>query len=152
MSHTFVFRPFSVFFIVFLAVSEPLAADPPDGKARGQKPHEPSVYLAARGEAQFAVGASGSVTLSAGISFGEARELAVEHGMTGTKPLPPGIRKNLARGKPMPPGIAKTRMPGPFESHLPHHDGYEWRQAGTDLLLVAVGTLIIADILEHVFD
>ena len=82
----------------------------------------------------------------------EAHRWAKEYGLSGQKPLPPGIRKNLARGKPMPPGIAKTRMPGPFESHLPHHDGYEWRQAGTDLLLVAVGTLIIADILEHVFD
>ena len=93
-----------------------------------------------------------SATITAGISFGEVRKLAVDNGLTGYKPLPPGIRKNLARGKPMPPGIAKTRMPGSFISQLPRHDGYEWQQAGSDLVLVAIGTLIIADVLEQVFD
>ncbi|MFC1689811.1 anti-virulence regulator CigR family protein [Pseudomonadota bacterium] len=93
-----------------------------------------------------------SVTVTAGISFGDARKLAVDNGLTGYKPLPPGIRKNLARGKPMPPGIAKTRMPGAFIRQLPHHDGYEWQQAGSDLVLVAIGSLIIADVLERVFD
>ena len=93
-----------------------------------------------------------STTITAGISFGEVRKLAVDNGLTGFKPLPPGIRKNLARGKPMPPGIAKTRMPGSFVNQLPHHDGYEWQQAGSDLVLVAIGTMIIADVLEKVFD
>ena len=93
-----------------------------------------------------------SATISAGISFSAARKLAVDNGLTGYKPLPPGIRKNLARGKPMPPGIAKTRMPGSFVNQLPHHDGYEWQQAGSDLVLVAIGTMIIADVLEKVFD
>lgn len=93
-----------------------------------------------------------SATISAGISVGDARMLASEHGMTGTKPLPPGIKKNMARGKPMPPGIQKTRMPQSFIDELPRHDGYEWRQAGADLVLVASGSLIISDILEGVFD
>ena len=49
-----------------------------------------------------------SVTLStAGISISTARGYAVQAGATGYGSLPPGIRKNLARGKPMPPGIAK---------------------------------------------
>jgi Ni/Co efflux regulator RcnB len=43
-------------------------------------------------------------------------------------------------------------MPNSFINQLPHHDGYEWRQVGNDLLLVAIGSLIIADVLEHVFD
>jgi hypothetical protein len=111
-------------------LSAPLLADKPDKK----------------GASSF------SATVTAGISFGEARRLAVDSGLTGYKPLPPGIRKNMARGKPMPPGIAKTRMPGSFVGQLPHHDGYEWRQAGTDLVLIAIGTLIIADVLERVFD
>ena len=68
------------------------------------------------------------------------------------KPLPPGIRKNMARGKPMPPGIAKTRLPDPFIGALPRHPGYEWQQAGADLVLVASGSLVISDILEGVFD
>jgi Ni/Co efflux regulator RcnB len=90
--------------------------------------------------------------ISAGISFGDARQVAERHGMTGAKPLPPGIRKNLARGKPLPPGIARQHMPAAFTSDLPRHDGYEWRQAGGDLVLVASGTLVIEDILSGVFD
>ncbi len=93
-----------------------------------------------------------SVSVSAGISFGDARRLAVDQGLTGMKPLPPGIRKNLARGKPMPPGIAKTRMPNSFINQLPRHQGYQWQQAGSDLVLVVAGSLVISDVLEGVFN
>ena len=93
-----------------------------------------------------------SATITAGISFGDARRLATDYKLTGSKPLPPGIRKNMARGKSMPPGIAKTRMPDTFISQLPHHEGHEWLHIGADLVLVVAGTLIISDILEGVFD
>jgi hypothetical protein len=96
--------------------------------------------------------ASVSGVISAGISIGDARLLADQHGLSGSKPLPPGIQKNLARGKPMPPGIAKTRLPDSFLDGLPRHPGYEWQQAGADLVLVASGSLVITDILEGVFD
>jgi len=89
---------------------------------------------------------------SAGISISTARGYAVEYGMTGYSSLPPGIRKNLARGKPLPPGIAKKMAPGPMLAHLPVHPGYEWRIAGSDLILVAIGTAIVADVLFDVFD
>lgn len=64
--------------------------------------------------------------------------------------LPPGIRKNLARGKPLPPGIARkldSRLPG----RLPHYDGYEWQRAGTDLLLV-IATGVIQEVQHDVLD
>ena len=93
-----------------------------------------------------------SATVTAGISFGDARQLATHYKLTGSKPLPPGISKNLARGKPLPPGIAKTRMPDSFIRNLPEHEGHIWRQAGIDLVLVVAGSLIISDILEGVFD
>ena len=93
-----------------------------------------------------------AVVINAGITVGDARELARSHNLVGGKPLPPGIRKKLARGKPLPPGIAKTRFPDDFYGQLPQHAGYEWQQAGVDLVLVAEGTLIIADILQDVFD
>jgi hypothetical protein len=133
-------------------LSEPLLADKPDKKGASAKQKNESVSGTVSGELSYSGDSSFSVTVTAGISFGEARRLAVDSGLTGYKPLPPGIRKNMARGKPMPPGIAKTRMPGSFVGQLPHHDGYEWRQAGTDLVLIAIGTLIIADVLERVFD
>lgn len=122
-----------------LCCAFPLAADPPAGKpGKGNKP--------AKGDSSVAV------AISAGIEFEVARRLAAEHGLVGGKPLPPGIRKNLAAGKPLPPGIARTRLPDGFIGALPEHPGYEWQRLGTDLVLVAVGTLIIAEILENVFD
>lgn len=87
-----------------------------------------------------------------GISVREARELAVEFGATGYKPLPPGIRKNLARGKPMPPGIQKTRMPDGFIERLPRYEGYRWEAAGADLLMIEAASGLVADVLSDVFD
>ncbi|WP_347929771.1 anti-virulence regulator CigR family protein [Pseudomonas helvetica] len=65
--------------------------------------------------------------------------------------LPPGIQKNLARGKPLPPGIAK-KLDGRLIGRLPHYDGYEWQQAGTDLILVAITTGIIYEVLNGALD
>ncbi|MCY1278196.1 hypothetical protein D3C80_799510 [compost metagenome] len=65
--------------------------------------------------------------------------------------LPPGIQKNLARGKPLPPGIAK-KLDGRLVSRLPHYDGYDWVRAGTNLILVAVATGIIYEVLHDVMD
>lgn len=94
-----------------------------------------------------------SVTLStAGITVSTARSYAVQAGATGYGSLPPGIRKNLARGKPLPPGIAKKMVPGPMLARLPVHPGYEWRVAGSDLILVAIATAVVADVLTGVFN
>ncbi|WP_460135214.1 anti-virulence regulator CigR family protein [Pseudomonas sp. S1_E04] len=65
--------------------------------------------------------------------------------------LPPGIQKNLARGKPLPPGIAK-KLDARLLNRLPHYDGYEWQQAGTDLILVALATGLIYEVLNGAFD
>lgn len=65
--------------------------------------------------------------------------------------LPPGITKNLARGKPLPPGIAKN-FDGRVASQLPRYDGYEWKQAGTDVILVAIATGIVYEVLRNVLD
>ncbi|TDF80807.1 anti-virulence regulator CigR family protein [Pseudomonas sp. H9] len=65
--------------------------------------------------------------------------------------LPPGIQKNLARGKPLPPGIAK-KLDGRLIGHLPRYDGYEWQQVGTDLILVAIATGIIYEVLSGALD
>lgn len=65
--------------------------------------------------------------------------------------LPPGIQKNLARGKPLPPGIAK-KIDNRLLGHLPRYDGYEWKQLGRDVILVAIATGIVYEILENVLD
>ena len=65
--------------------------------------------------------------------------------------LPPGIQKNLARGKPLPPGIAK-KLDSRLLGRLPHYDGYEWQQAGADLILVAIASGIIYEVLNGALD
>ncbi|WP_347900980.1 anti-virulence regulator CigR family protein [Pseudomonas purpurea] len=65
--------------------------------------------------------------------------------------LPPGIQKNLARGKPLPPGIAK-KLDSRLVGRLPHYDGYEWQQVGTDLILVALATGLVYEVLNGAFD
>ncbi|WP_062381541.1 anti-virulence regulator CigR family protein [Pseudomonas abietaniphila] len=65
--------------------------------------------------------------------------------------LPPGIQKNLARGKPLPPGIAK-KLDGRLLGQLPRYEGYEWQQAGTDLILVALATGLIYEVLNGAFE
>ena len=136
MSRNYPIRTLIAFFIATLLFAAPVQA----GKNKGKSGFDVDVDVGL------------SATITAGISFGDARKLATDYQLTGSKPLPPGIRKNMARGKPMPPGIAKTRMPDTFISQLPHHDGHEWLHIGADLVLVVAGTLIISDILEGVFD
>lgn len=65
--------------------------------------------------------------------------------------LPPGIAKNLARGKPLPPGIAKRYLPPGLLGRLPPRPGYEWVAVGRDIVLIAIATGIVVDILSDVF-
>ena len=88
----------------------------------------------------------------AGISARDARKWKKQYKVGGYKPLPPGIRKNLARGKPVPPGIAMTRLPDGYVRHLPRYEGYEWRGYGTDLVLVHVLSNKIADVILDALD
>ena len=70
------------------------------------------------------------------------------------KPLPPGIAKNLTRGKSLPPGIAKQQLPNELIQRLPPvRAGYERVIVDGRLLLVAVATQVIADVLsDAIFD
>lgn len=129
---------------------EPALASPPPGKGNrhGNQGH------GNQSESQESSDVSVSVSLStAGITVSAARGIAVDVGYQqgSYKPLPPGIRKNLARGKPLPPGIAKQSAPAPMIARLPKHPGYEWQVCGTDLVLVAIGSAIVADVLMDVF-
>ncbi|MFC3337311.1 anti-virulence regulator CigR family protein [Paracandidimonas soli] len=90
--------------------------------------------------------------LYAGITAVLARRYAIDLGLGGYSALPPGIRRNLARGKPLPPGIAKKMAPASLLGRLPRYPGYEWRIAGSDLILISLATALVADILYDVFD
>jgi hypothetical protein len=72
-------------------------------------------------------------------------------GKKGSKSLPPGIAKNLARGKPLPPGIAKRALPGELLVKLPPvADGYERIIVAGKILLVEIATQVVHDILVDV--
>jgi len=66
------------------------------------------------------------------------------------KPLPPGIRKKLARGGSMPPGIAKQALPDGLHRQLPPRDGYNYEVVGTDVVLIETATEVIVDVLSDV--
>jgi len=91
------------------------------------------------------------VIASSGVSVVQARQLAQQYQISGGRQLPPGIRKQLARGNPLPPGIAKKVTQPDFLAALPQHPGHEWQICGADLVLVAVATAVIADVLFDVF-
>ncbi|XKE43867.1 anti-virulence regulator CigR family protein [Halomonas organivorans] len=65
--------------------------------------------------------------------------------------LPPGIRMNLARGKALPPGIAR-RLDADILRDLPHHEGYEWRRVGWDVVLVDATHDIIHAVIRDVLN
>jgi hypothetical protein len=130
-------------------ISSPVLGDPPHGKGKGKNRHVDEAPVATVPIAASASTGVGPVRIN--VSFDQARRYAMDTGAHGYQPLPPGIRKNLARGKPLPPGIAKKYAPAPMVSRLPVHPGHEWRVVGTDLVLVAVATAVVVDILLDVF-
>jgi len=78
------------------------------------------------------------------------RSFYAERPPSGVKALPPGTRKNLARGKPLPPGIAKQVAPSELLAALSLPRGYEVVEVGLDVFVVEVATSIIHDILTDV--
>jgi len=86
-----------------------------------------------------------------GIGADVARAQAAELGFTGYAPLPEALRDSLLRGNTMPMDVIARLAPHTLVDKLPRHDGFEWRIAGTDLLLVGMGTPVIAAVLPDVF-
>lgn len=69
-------------------------------------------------------------------------------GRKGSKSLPPGIAKNLARGKSLPPGIAKQVLPGALVRELPPvRNGFERVVLDGKVLLVEIATQVVHDVL-----
>jgi hypothetical protein len=66
------------------------------------------------------------------------------------KPLPPGIAKKVARGGTLPPGIAKRYLPNDLLVQLPPRPGCQWVIVDNDVVLIAVATGLIVDILADI--
>jgi hypothetical protein len=67
------------------------------------------------------------------------------------QPLPPDVRRNLVRGRPLPPGLAWREVPPPMLARLPVYPGYRWEVCGSDLVLVAIASGLVSDVLINVF-
>jgi len=89
------------------------------------------------------------VTLSADMRT-QIQDYYTAHPVADAQSLPPGIRRNLARGKPLPPGIAKKVAPPELASRVPLRHGYELVEVGLDVFLVEVATNVIHDVLMDV--
>lgn len=129
-------------------VATPAQSAPPEGKG---KPDKETKHSNQQGNKQGNKSAGDAEIVSLGISATQARQIATDYRCTGYASLPPGIRKNLARGKPLPPGIAKKQVPSACLQHLPVRPGHEWIIAGNDLVLVAISTGLVVDLLNEVF-
>lgn len=64
--------------------------------------------------------------------------------------LPPGVARKYARGKRLPPGIAKQALPPDLERRLPVQAGHQYIVVDSDVLLIAVSTGIVVDILMDI--
>lgn len=136
-----------------LCLALPALANPPEGRGHGhgKGKHEERDDRSGGTDVSLRGDAGGLVSVN--ISVGDARLWVRESGVRERyADLPPGIRKNLARGKPLPPGIAKRLPPPALQQRLPHYPGYEWQVCGKDLVLVAVTSLVVAAVLQSVFD
>ncbi|WP_443698691.1 anti-virulence regulator CigR family protein [Pseudomonas sp.] len=84
--------------------------------------------------------------------FGPVRQIIRDnHGQFGRgAPPPPDMR--LVRGRPMPHGYYGERLDNRALARLPYYEGYEWCRSGPDVVLIAVGTGIVYEILEGVLN
>jgi Ni/Co efflux regulator RcnB len=83
--------------------------------------------------------------------FGPVRNTIAQHRESFGRgnPLPPNI--HVERGRPLPRGYGRPLDAGALQ-HLPHYDGYQWRRLGSDVVLVAVGTGLVYEILSGVLN
>jgi Ni/Co efflux regulator RcnB len=83
--------------------------------------------------------------------FGDVRRTISEHRevIGRGEPLPPNI--HIVRGHPLPRGYGR-RLDDRSLQYLPHYDGYEWRRLGPDIVLIAIGSGIVYEILDGVLN
>lgn len=124
--------------ISFASLFLALVAVAPASAQVGNSPPGQGVGAGAQGQAYFSVEAQVIIR-----SYFQKNPLTPDA-------LPPGIRKQLAKGKPLPPGIAKKALPAPLTKRLPPVSGYQSFLVGPDVLLVEVASGVVVDIMKGV--
>ena len=136
------------FFISLAVITSFAIANPPEGKGKQGKE---KTYKQKKDKSDDQGRDASGALISVTVRYEDVRPIAVANHYTGYQSLPPGIRKNLMRGKPLPPGIAKKMVPDPILLKLPRYEGYEWRICGSDLILAAITTGIVQEVIQGVF-
>ena len=83
--------------------------------------------------------------------FGDVRRTISEHRevIGRGQPLPPGV--HIIKGHPLPRGYGRRLDPRSLQ-YLPQYIGYEWRRLGPDVVLIAIGSGIVYEILDGVLN
>lgn len=83
--------------------------------------------------------------------FGPIRQTISQHRESFGRgnPLPPNI--HVERGRPLPRGYGRP-LDARALQQLPHYEGYQWRRLGSDVVLVAIGTGLVYEILSGVLN
>ena len=83
--------------------------------------------------------------------FGDVRRTISEHRevIGRGQPLPLGV--HIVKGHPLPRGYGR-RLDQRSLQYLPQYDGYEWRRLGPDVVLIAIGSGIVYEILDGVLN
>jgi hypothetical protein len=155
-----VFKPIALAALLAVALSVPAAAKndkvpgTPGGQGNG-KPGQAGKAVKPGGMSSDGTAAAVAAGAAlAGVLLSDAERATItRYFQTHPQPvtaLPPGIAKNLARGKPLPPGIAKKAAPNDLLGQLSIPSGYQLETVGTDVVLIEIGTRIVADVLKDV--
>ena len=140
--------------VLLLAAASPALADQGKGKGKGNSKAAKPEVVTTTDEAVDAADIAGQV-LDSVLSDEEKNTIRRyfdknPDAVGKVKPIPPGIRKKLARGGTLPPGIAKQALPDGLHRQLPSRDGQDYEVIGTDVVLVDTATDVIVDVLKDV--
>ncbi|MGE7959988.1 anti-virulence regulator CigR family protein [Pseudomonas sp. NPDC089530] len=82
--------------------------------------------------------------------FGPVRQTIRDNHVYFVRGAPPPRGILLVRGQPLPRGYYGERLDNRALAHLPYYRGYEWRRMGADIVLIAVGSGVVYEILDNV--
>ncbi len=143
--------------VTALALGTSALAAPPEGTGKPEKSNGAGAAPASKQNGKGDTGGKGrgdadwEYRYHNDFNESDFRVFVREQHYSGYDSLPPGIRKNLARGKPLLPGIAKRQVPPEMLRRLPAREGYAWRAVGTDLVLYSITSGIVDQVLQDVF-
>ena len=82
--------------------------------------------------------------------FGPVRQIIRDDREHFSRGAPPPRDIRIVRGQPLPHGYYGERLDGRALARLPVYHGYEWRRAGSDIVLIAIGTGLVYEVLDGV--